>query len=345
MQVAGFHETTDSAPRLQDIDIESIINRQGLVDPEVPGGVEASVFAVYDARKKLQYVGFSKDLRNSLRTVLSRRPDKAFFFKATHLDSLDQEKMLAIRDLWFEECGGAPPGNHLVMERTAWQQPVDSGAISQRGKKGAAEEKAAQLLKAIKDRGCKEEFVPNPTLLLDGQVDFLPAAALDEAQIAARRAAAEEAARITRIGKAIVDGQDKTFSVHYDMKLPTNNGFMMDVSVVYDNQETQHRIIIGKEYYEPEHVEPEHVIEAALSLLMEKKVPRHTEGLLLSSQFPSNYFSISEVEQWFGDDFNEVFERCTGEPLQDGAKFWRFNRVHTYGPAMLDEQSSVGVYE
>jgi len=39
------------------------------------------VFAVYDQHQKLQYIGFSKDLRASLKTVLGRRPDKAFYFK------------------------------------------------------------------------------------------------------------------------------------------------------------------------------------------------------------------------------------------------------------------------
>lgn len=51
-----------------------------------------------------------------------------------------------------------------------WQQPVDAGAISERGRKGAAEEKARQLQATLRDRGCKEDFTPNPTLLLEGQV-------------------------------------------------------------------------------------------------------------------------------------------------------------------------------
>ena len=54
---------------------------QGLIDPAAPEGTAASVFAVFDEGKKLQYVGFSKDIRNSLRTVFSRRPDKVFFYK------------------------------------------------------------------------------------------------------------------------------------------------------------------------------------------------------------------------------------------------------------------------
>ena len=54
---------------------------QGYINPEIPEGTEASVFAIFDENKKLQFIGFSKDLRNSLRTVFSRRPEKAFFYK------------------------------------------------------------------------------------------------------------------------------------------------------------------------------------------------------------------------------------------------------------------------
>lgn len=58
-----------------------VVGPQGMIEPEVPAGTAASVFAIFDEGKKLQFVGFSKDLRNSLRTVFSRRPDKAFFYK------------------------------------------------------------------------------------------------------------------------------------------------------------------------------------------------------------------------------------------------------------------------
>ena len=44
------------------------------------------MFAVFDEAKKLQYVGFSKDIRNSLRTVFSRRPDKVIFYKCAPLN-------------------------------------------------------------------------------------------------------------------------------------------------------------------------------------------------------------------------------------------------------------------
>jgi hypothetical protein len=48
---------------------------------------------------------------------------------------LDQERMLAIRQAWFDECGAPPPGNKLALERKAWQvcgvieQTVQEGAV------------------------------------------------------------------------------------------------------------------------------------------------------------------------------------------------------------------------
>lgn len=42
---------------------------------------QAYVFALFDEHQKLQYVGFSRDLKNSLRTLFSRRPEKAHYFK------------------------------------------------------------------------------------------------------------------------------------------------------------------------------------------------------------------------------------------------------------------------
>ncbi len=48
-------------------------------------------------------------------------------------------------------------------------------------------------------------------------------------------------------------------------------------------------------------------------LLLRVQVARSTEGMLLSSQFPVNYFALGQVEQWYGDEFREEFERVTGE--------------------------------
>lgn len=45
----------------------------------------------------VQYIGFSKDVRNSLRTLMGRRPELCYYFKVFNLDKLDQTQMLAAR--------------------------------------------------------------------------------------------------------------------------------------------------------------------------------------------------------------------------------------------------------
>lgn len=55
---------------------------QGFINSEpVPADSAAAVFGVFDDNKKLQYIGFSKGMEQSLRTVFTRRPDKAYFWK------------------------------------------------------------------------------------------------------------------------------------------------------------------------------------------------------------------------------------------------------------------------
>lgn len=56
------------------------------------------------------------------------------------------------------------------------------------------------------------------------------------------------------------------------------------------------------DYYEPHGVSPEEVVEAAMSLLLSLKVGRQTSGVLLSSQYPINYFSISQVSKGLGQE-------------------------------------------
>jgi len=342
--------TSPSIPHLRDLTLNPIINTQGMVAPESMEGMQdvasckSFVFGLYDGKQKLQYIGFSKDLRNSLRTLLGRRPDKAFFFKAHGLPVFDQDAMMAVRDAWYSEVGGPPPGNKLALERSQWQQPVDAGAISQRGKLAAAEEKARVLQEALKARGCSEEFVANKTLLAEGVVDFMPARVLTAEELERQTAERQAAVRATRSAVALVDGLERKFTVSYTLKFPTNGGFMFDVTVALDGQESKHRVIVGREYYEPFDILAEEVVEAAFSLLLGLKVPRQTAaGPLASSTFPIKYFSTSQVEQWFGDEFRAELGKAIGQAMDGNrdAMFWRFNRLFDYGPLRQEDPGSL----
>ena len=75
-------KSSDKIPALAEVDMMRFVNEDGLILPRHAPGAAASVFAVMDKDKKLQYVGFSKDIRNSLRTMIARRPDTCFYFKS-----------------------------------------------------------------------------------------------------------------------------------------------------------------------------------------------------------------------------------------------------------------------
>lgn len=61
----------------------------------------------------------------------------------------------------------------MALEKAAWQQPLDvSGEVGSVGKLKAAEDKVKIILEQIKERGCKESFIPDPELLQDGKVNF-----------------------------------------------------------------------------------------------------------------------------------------------------------------------------
>jgi len=331
------------------------------------GPHSAYVFAIYDSHQKLQYIGFSQNLRNSLRTLLGRRPDKAHYYKAVGLPTLDQAAMLALREAWSEQVGGAPPGNKLAMERTLWQTPVDAGAISARGKRMAAEETARALVAQLRSRGLTEDLVANPSLLDQGLVDFLPVAGLSPEEEAAIRARQEEMARATRAAKTVIDGEERAFHVRYKNQQKANGGVILDAVVTMDNRETSHRIIIGTQYIEGCGLPgPEPAAEAALAVLLSEKVPRARENPsqpMPIGDFPVAYFTVSAVEQWFEDAFKAQFERTTGVTLpevrqttkspnapggalamvrEEPAVAWRFTRRHSYGSALEAEMAVTG---
>ncbi len=129
--------------------------------------------------------------------------------------------------------------------------------------------------------------------------------------------------------------------------MPTKGGFLLDVAVTIDNRETRHRVIVGeaplagpccrapcpmrpgardgcvapcrvlrgagRQYVDGMGLtSPEPACEAAFSVLLGTKQARHTEGIMPVGQFPVNYFTVSEVEQWWADAFGDAFKIAAG---------------------------------
>ena len=87
----------------------ALLCSRGFVSPKLPERYAASVFAVLDEKKNVLYVGFSKDVRNTLRRLLARRTDLCFYYKLFNFEAVDPEGLMACRKQWFSELGKLSP--------------------------------------------------------------------------------------------------------------------------------------------------------------------------------------------------------------------------------------------
>ena len=292
--------------------------------PVTPAGTQASVFAVYDASEKIQYIGFSKELRNSLRTLLGRRPELCVSFKALHYAVLDQDDMMKQRAAWLAELGAPPPGNAAAAETAAWQaaRPVDDVA------------KAFEALQAtLRSRGVTEGLEADPTAAAAGKLDLAPSlcntvAAL-EGDASRRGAGAKPPQQVTAkfpgaAAKARLE--EVSFTIFFPFAYRTKGGHILDcvVTPADGSVVTTHRVIVGAPYTAASGGTPEELVAHAIAFLMHLKIPMQTEGMLGIGTFPVNYFNLSLVDQWYPE-----FGARHGLPGAETC--WRFNKLNAYG--------------
>jgi hypothetical protein len=291
--------------------------------PISPNGTAASVFAVYDATKTIQYIGFSKDLRNSLRSLLGRRPELCHYFRAIHYAVLDQQDMVQQRTAWTTELGCSPPGNAVPAETSLWQTPRVCGSAAEAA---AAAEALATTLVA---RGITETMEPEPALLASGKLDIAASTCNTAAALegdAARRGSGAAAARsITASFPGAAAGgfaESVAFDIFFQNSYVTRGGHMFDVLVTPADggTVTTHRIIVGKDYPAAAGCTPEDMAAHSIAFLFHRKCAMQTEGILDSSTFPANYFNVSLLDQWWPD-----FGARHGLP--GDTKFWRVREM------------------
>lgn len=306
---------------LESLEMEPVLDNSGSIPEMVPES--PAVFAIFDKDKDIQYIGFSSTLRKSIEKLFYRRPEKAYYFKYVLLDSVDQDAMVGIRNVWFDSLEAPPVGNVNPVEKDAWQVPTQVVSNSEGGLLVAAQEQAAMMMAQIRNRGCTVDIAPEPALLQRGLIEFVT---LTAGEIERIRQEKEKMADMIRHYSFINnDGDEDDFELVLLSELKTNGGFMYDVILMHDSRETSHRVIVGKTYYKHGTFEPEDALGAVFGFILKSGLPRQTEGILSSTQFSANYFSIGEVHQNFSE-----FESFV--PIQiDGDSFWRFRRVEKYG--------------
>eukprot|EP00871_Galdieria_phlegrea_P005714 jgi/Galph1/62/GphlegSOOS_G4876.1 len=98
---------------------------------------------------------------------------------------------------------------------------------------------------------------------------------------------------------------------HIDIQrtIQTNGGWIFEVHITNKQQTSRHTVLLGRRLlvrlFGTEHQEaslPQEVIHCVFTYLMDKGVSlKNTEGLFDSSQFPINYFSVSQLFYFYPD--------------------------------------------
>ncbi len=85
---------------------------------------KVGIYAIFDADKTLQFVGYSRDIGLSLRQHIIRCPQQCHWLKAHTIERPKRSTLEDIEAAWLAENGEVPWGNRDG--ETAWIQPVDA---------------------------------------------------------------------------------------------------------------------------------------------------------------------------------------------------------------------------
>jgi len=106
---------------LRDLPLLPYINDDG----ELPDALDkVGIYAIFDADKTLQFVGYSRSISLSLKQHLIRCPQACHWLKAHTVERPNRSVLEGIQADWLAENGAVPPGNGEAAE--VWTQPVDA---------------------------------------------------------------------------------------------------------------------------------------------------------------------------------------------------------------------------
>ena len=84
------------------------------------------VYAIFDREKVLQFVGYSRDVFESLKQHLVRKPQQCYWFKVQIISRPSRSILEEIRQVWIEENNALPSGNDGKEAQALWTEPIDA---------------------------------------------------------------------------------------------------------------------------------------------------------------------------------------------------------------------------
>jgi hypothetical protein len=173
-------------PSLASLEFISYLDENGLLPEQFQGKV--GVYAIFDAEKLLQFVGYSRDVYTSLKQHLVRQSQACYWVKVQTIDRPSRTILENIQKSWISDNGAMPSGNSV--DEAKWTQAINvkplmtdeeqanyqkaAGDELTQAKllKNVARRIEAGILAELKNRGLQAEIRFNPKLKDSGLLDL-----------------------------------------------------------------------------------------------------------------------------------------------------------------------------
>jgi hypothetical protein len=109
-------------PTLASLEYVPYLDENGCISEDVRGKI--GVYAIFNQKKELQFVGYSRDIYLSLKQHLVRQPQSCYWLKFQTITHPSRNILEAMRQAWIQENGTTPLGNGK--EEACWIQPIDA---------------------------------------------------------------------------------------------------------------------------------------------------------------------------------------------------------------------------
>ena len=168
---------------LADLPFCPYLNHEGGLPTDLQRQI--GIYAIFDRDQSLRYVGYSRDVYQSLKQHLVRQPEACWWYKLQAIDRPSRSTLEAWRQAWITESGDFSLSPE---EEAAWADAIDAkqtmtaaeqseyvalGEIEQiKYLKKVARRLEAQIVKTLETRGVKMDLRFNPKLKEEGLLDL-----------------------------------------------------------------------------------------------------------------------------------------------------------------------------
>ncbi|MGD1808553.1 GIY-YIG nuclease family protein [Dapis sp. BLCC M126] len=173
-------------PELSQLEYLPYIDSEGNLPLSLQGKI--GVYGIFDQEKELLFVGYSRDVCQSLKQHLVRQPRSCHWLKVQTIERPNRSVLEGIKAAWINENGSLPIGNGTAEAK--WNQPIDAKqemteaetvqyedplideVAKEKLLKNIARRVEANILEVLKTRGLQENIRFNPKLKTSGLLDL-----------------------------------------------------------------------------------------------------------------------------------------------------------------------------